>query len=263
LNSKSPKKHCLSVSIIASNEEQNLARCLESIRGIDTQVALVHNDCHDKTVEIAQRFDAKCYEVKWHGHRDQKNIALEKTTNEWILCLDADEALSLELKESIVSFLSSKKICEFDGGRFNRKSYCLGKWIRHGDWYPDKKIRLVRRGKGKWTGSQEHDKLTVNGKVKHLKGDLLHFSYPTLNSFLEKTIYFSDIFAQRSLKKKRSLYTCNIVLRSMWRFFRAYILRFGFLDGFPGLFIAVANAYSTFFRHSKVYEIKIKKKLKK
>ena len=106
------------------------------------------------------------------------------------------------------------------------------------------------------------DKLAVNGKVKHLKADLLHFSYPTLNSFLEKTIYFSDIFAQRSLKKKRSIYTFNIVLRSIWRFFRAYILRLGFLDGFPGLFIAVANAYTTFFRHSKLYELKIDKKFK-
>ena len=255
-------KNELSVALIASNEESNIAKCLESLDGIADEIILVHNDCIDNTVGIAQGFGAKCYEVEWHGHRDQKNIALEKTASEWILNLDADEALSLELKESIVSFLSSKKVCEFDGGRFNRKSFCLGKWIRHGDWYPDKKVRLARRGKGKFVGLQEHDQLAVNGKIKHLKGDLLHFSYPTLNSFIEKTIYFSDIFAERSLKKKRSIYTFNIVLRSIWRFFRAYILRLGFLDGFPGLFIAVANAYTTFFRHSKLYELKIDKKFK-
>jgi glycosyltransferase involved in cell wall biosynthesis len=250
----------LSVVLIASNEESNIAKCLESLSGIADEIILVHNDCVDKTVEIALKFGAICFEEKWHGHRDQKNMALSKAKKSWVLCLDADERLSPALLASIQSILHRDSKNEADGFECNRKSFFLGRWISHGDWYPDKKIRLVRREKGKFIGLSEHDKLSVNGKVKHLKGDLLHFSYPTLDSILEKTLYFSDIFVRRNSNDGRSFNTCNIVLRSIWRFFRAYILRFGFLDGFPGFFIAVANAYSTFFRHSKVYELKIDKK---
>ena len=154
--------------------------CLNSVKEIADEIVLVHNDNKDSTVKIAKSYGVKCFEFDWHGHRDQKNISLSKTTNKWVLCLDADEALSRELTVSISEVLKSEKLNEFDGYYFNRCSFFLGRWIRHGDWYPDRKLRLVKKSEAEWRGASEHDKLFVNGKVKNLKGDLLHYSYPSM-----------------------------------------------------------------------------------
>jgi|TARA_B110000438_G_C15787270_1_gene639014 glycosyltransferase involved in cell wall biosynthesis len=244
----------LSVVLIASNEESNIAKCLESVSEIADEIILVHNDCIDNTVEIARRFGAKCFEEKWHGHRDQKNIALKKAKRTWVLCLDADERVSPTLLTSIQSFLQSDSNNQADGFAFNRRSFFLGRWIRHGDWYPDRKVRLIRNGRGTWKGSREHDKLHVGGTVNELDGDLLHFSYPSMNTFITKIIYFSDIYLQRQLDAQSKWRLIHVLFRPIWRFFRAYIVRLGFLDGFPGLFIAVSTAFAAFFKHSRLYE---------
>lgn len=249
----------LSVAIIASNEEDNLPRCLESLGGIAQEIILVHNNCTDRTVQIAKQYNATCFEETWHGHRDQKNIALGKTSQPWVLCLDADEALSPSLRNSILQFFKHCPTQEISGAKFNRLSRFMGKWIRHGDWYPDTKLRLVRADTGSWKGSREHDKLQVDGTVRHLEGDLLHYSYPTLTTFVEKTIYFSDIYLQRQLDAGKIWKLGNAVLRPLWRFFRAYIIRRGFLDGFPGFFIAAATAYMALVRHSRLYEYEVLK----
>jgi glycosyltransferase involved in cell wall biosynthesis len=248
----------ISVSIIASNEEDNLPRCLESLRGIASEIILVHNGCTDRTVEIAKQYNATCFEESWHGHRDQKNIALSKVNQPWTLCLDADESISPDLLNSISTFLLSNPPKEVNGAKFNRLSKFMGKWIRHGDWYPDTKLRLVRTGFATWRGSREHDKLHVNGTVQHLKGELLHYSYPTLTTFVEKTIYFSDIYLQRQLDAGNKWKIGNAILRPLWRFIRAYFIRLGFLDGFPGFFIASATAYNALVRHSRLYEHEVR-----
>jgi glycosyltransferase involved in cell wall biosynthesis len=244
----------LSVALIASNEEINLPKCLDSLDGIAEEIILVHNDCIDKTLEVAREYGVKCFEEKWHGHRDQKNIALSKADKPWVLCLDADERISPALLASIQSLLQRDPADEADGFSFKRKSFFLGRWIRHGDWYPDRKVRLIRNGMGTWKGSREHDKLHVEGKVGVLEGDLLHFSYPTMNSFISKIVYFSDIYLQRQLDAGSKWRLSHVLFRPIWRFIRAYFLRFGFLDGFPGLFIAVSTAFAAFFKHSRLYE---------
>ena len=244
----------LSVSLIASNEEKNIGRCLDSVRSIADEIVVVHNDCSDKTVEIAESYGAKCFEQKWQGYKDQKNISLEKATKPWVLCLDADEVVSPELLSSIKEFINQGHEQGVDGYAFNRLSFFLGKWIRHGDWYPDRKLRLVRNGEAKWTGAQVHEKLEANGVVKRMRGDLLHYSYPSMNSFIEKTISFSDLYLQCQLETKRRWNLPNVVFRPIWRFARAYFIRLGFLDGFPGFFIAASTAFSTFFKHSRLYE---------
>ena len=229
--------------------------CLESLNGIAAEIVLVHNDCKDGTVEVAEEFGATCYEELWNGHRDQKNLALTRTTQEWVLALDADEALSPVMWQSIAEFIRSEPPESINGAYFNRLSTFLGKWIRHGDWYPDQKLRLVRNGFATWRGSREHDKLELlSGECKHLKGDLLHFSYPSLNSFVEKAVYFSDIYLQRQLDAGKKWKKRNAFIRPVWRFIRAYIIRRGFLDGFPGFFIACATAYMALMRHSRLYE---------
>ena len=145
MNNKIPSVE-LSVSLIASNEEKNIGRCLDSVRSIADEIVVVHNDCSDKTVEIAESYGAKCFEQKWLGHRDQKNVSLTKATKSWVLCLDADEVVSPELLSSIKKVIRQRPEQGVDGYSFNRLSFFLGKWIRHGDWYPDRNTRLVKKG---------------------------------------------------------------------------------------------------------------------
>ena len=244
----------ISVCLIASNEEANMEDCLESVRDIASEIILVHNDCRDDTVKIAERYGARCFEEKWHGHRNQKNIALGKATKPWVLCIDADERLSPALLASIKALLNDPDSMGSDGYAFNRRSFFLGRWIRYGDWYPDRKLRLAKRGLAIWKGSREHDKLQIEGRTERLKGDLLHYSYPSMNSFVTKIIYFSDIFLQRQLDADAKWKLSGVLLRPVWRFIRGYFIRLGFLDGFPGLFISVSTAFATFFRHSRLYE---------
>jgi len=259
MNNKIPSVE-LSVSLIASNEEKNIGRCLDSVRSIADEIVVVHNDCSDKTVEIAERYGAKCFEQKWLGHRDQKNVSLEKATKSWVLCIDADEVVSSELKKSIEKILADENPYDYNGYYFNRCTFFLGRWIKHGDWYPDRKLRLVKKSESEWRGTSEHDKLFVNGKVKHLDGDLLHYSYPSMKTFVSKIVYFSDFYLERQIEERGGFKLSNVMFRPIWRFFRAYFLRFGFLDGFPGFFIAVATAFSTFFKHSRIFEINSKNK---
>tara|TARA_B110000008_G_C16961572_1_gene560366 strand:- start:1315 stop:2109 length:795 start_codon:yes stop_codon:yes gene_type:complete len=247
----------LSVSIIASNEEDNIARCLDSLSGMADEIILVHNDCTDRTVSIAKEYGAKCFEEQWHGHRDQKNISLSKATHSWVFCIDADEAVSPRLLSSIKLLLEEESIGAVDGYSFNRRSFFLGKWIKYGDWYPDRKVRLVKRTKAVWKGTREHDKLEVKGVTRRLRGDLFHYSYPSMKSFLTKIIYFSDIFLERQIDSKEKWRLRNVVFRPIWRFVRAYFLRLGFLDGFPGLFIAISTSFATFFKHSRIFEVEM------
>ena len=243
----------LSVSIIAKNEAANLTRCLKSLQGIANEIVVVHNDCTDSTVEIAKSFGATCFECEWHGHVEQKNIALEKCNNIWILCLDADEALSDRLRTSVIQFLEKTKhqtIC--DGAKFNRCSFFMGKWIKHGDWYPDTKLRLIKKGKASWGGINPHDKLTLlhNGESCLLEGELEHYSFSGIRDLFQKSLNYSDVFVNQSRANSHSISSLSVaVIRSVWRFIRCYFLRFGFLDGAVGFIIAFSVAHETLLKH--------------
>jgi len=248
----------LSVSIIAKNEEENIARCLASLEDLSCEIILVYNDCTDGTIKVAESFGAKCIEHDWLGYIEQKNFALSRCTHEWVLCLDADEALSHELRTSIINFLTSgiqnSNSC---GASFNRCSYFLGRWIKHGDWYPDRKVRLSKKGKATWGGTNPHDKLNLDGPCLFLQGDLQHFSYPSLRSLTEKTLHYSDIFLETnstSLNFKPSI--APILLRPLWRFFRGYFLRLGILDGYAGFVIAFSTAYESMLKHGRLWELR-------
>ncbi|MGF1450148.1 MAG: glycosyltransferase family 2 protein [Opitutales bacterium] len=243
----------LSVALIAHNEAHNLPRCLDSVATLAGEIVVVINDCTDATAEIAQSYGATVHEESWHGHRDQKNIALSKVTQPWVLCLDADEVLSPALQEAVQTFIEADDP-RFNGAAFRRKVWFLGRWITHGDWYPDWSLRLIRNGQGRWAGSREHDQMQLQGAHQRLYADLHHFSNPTLNRQIEKMAYFGDIFLQRELDKGRRFSLWKATMRPPWRFIRAYLLRRGFMDGFPGLYIAVATAFATFVRHSRLYE---------
>ena len=225
-----------------------------SCKDIADEIILVTNDSVDKTVDIAKSFGAKCYKNDFVCFRDQKEFASQLCSNEWILSLDSDECLSKELNDSLNAFLSSSQVSKFSGGSFNRKSFFLGRWIEHGDWYPDVKIRLSRKSLSKWSGLPEHDLLHVDGTICHLNGDLLHYSYRDINHLIIKSLRFADLFVERKINelnsKNKSI--AEILFRSFFKFFRSYFLKLGFLDGYQGLLIAVNSGFFTFIKYLKL-----------
>lgn len=244
----------LSVSLITLNEAGNLRRCLDSVRAIASEIVVVDSGSTDDTRVVATEFGARWVEHTWQGFREQKNVCLDHCAHDWVLCLDADEALSPELLDSIRTYLESPNRDDSAGAYFPRRTWFLGRWIWHGDWYPDHCVRLFRRNVGRWSGTSEHTKVELRGPAQKLEGDLLHWSFPTLRRFIEKQLSYADSFAGRAAADGRRWTLWDNVTRPLWRFFRGYILRAGFLDGFPGLWIAVGNAYATFVRYSRLYE---------
>ena len=249
-----PVPHPLSISIISLNEEKNLARCLQSAAGLAEEIIVVDCGSKDRTKEIAESFGAKVVHQDWLGHRDQKNVALKLCTKPWVLALDCDEELSPELRKSVEEFFRDGLTEKFDGAECNRKVWFMGRWITHGDWYPDRKLRLFRREKAKWGGSPEHDYIELDGATLRLRGDLHHYSFPSINRYIEKINVYADVFLERQKAGNKSWSLLTNLFRPWWRFFRAYILRRGFMDGFPGLWIAFATAFSAFVRYSRKYE---------
>lgn len=249
----------LSLAIIAHNEEANLRRCLASAAPLANEIVVMLNDSTDGTEAIAREFGATIYHEPWHGHRDQKNLCLAKATQPWVLAIDADEELSPKLAAGIRAFVQSDgENGRWNGARFPRKVWYLGRWIKHGDWYPDWSLRLIRNGKGKWVGSREHDSMQLEGEPATLQGDLHHFSFRDMDHQLSKIPYFADIYLARMLDRGEKWNAPAVVFRSLWRFFRAYVIRRGFLDGYPGFYIAWFQAFSTFYRHAKLYEHQVK-----
>ena len=243
----------ISLCIIAKNEEKNLQRCLASIANLVREIIVVINDCTDHTAAVAKSFGAKVYEHSWIGDRDQRNIALDYASQEWILASDADEAFSEELKQSLIDFFKGDHH-RYQGAYFPRISLFLGKWIRHGDWYPDHCIRLFKRGLGITQGMPRHPKVAVKGKLKLLRGNILHYTAHSLDAQLLKIPSFSQDFLDHQLAKKQSFSVANAVFRSFWRFFRSYILRLGFLDGYRGFYLAALSFFSTMHRYTRLFE---------
>ena len=244
----------ISLAITSLNEVNRLGKCLASTAGLVREIILVDSGSTDGTIRFAEESGASIISQKWLGHSAQKQVAIDHCSQPWVLILDCDEEISEELKGSIVRFFDSGDADWFHGCRFNRKVRFLGRWITHGDWYPDTKLRLVRREKARMEGNATHDTVMVQGSVKFLKGDLLHDSYPTIQSYLDKIGPFSDEFLARQVQEGRSWSLAANLSRPLWRFLRAYFLRLGFLDGFPGFWIAYATAFSVFIRYSRSFD---------
>lgn len=244
----------ISLALTSLNEEKRIQKCLVSVKRLVREIVVVDSGSTDETVSIAEAAGARVIRQEWLGHSAQKQVALDACEQPWVLIMDCDEALSEELRSSIEDFFKSGDADWFQGCRFNRRVKFLGRDITHGDWYPDTKLRLVRRAKAKMGGNATHDKVIIDGRVKHLCGDLLHDSYPTIESYLTKIGPFAEEFVKRQINEGKHWSLAANLLRPLWRFLRAYFLRLGFLDGFPGFWIAYATAFSVFIRYSKKYE---------
>ncbi|MCS7337030.1 MAG: glycosyltransferase family 2 protein [Verrucomicrobiae bacterium] len=251
----------VSVCMVAGAEAHRIGRALESVAGwVSEIIVVVNEEVTDGTDRIATNYGAKVFREPWKGFVAQKNSASAKGTQPWLLLLDADEAVSSNLRDEIVRTLLTPGIDSvFAAFSFPRCTWFCGRWIRHGDWYPDRQTRLWRRGKGTWEGIDcggfgVHSKLRVEGRIGRLKGELLHYTATELNKQVPKYMMYADHFAKRSLLDNRPVRTVEILFRPWWRFTRSYILRLGFLDGWQGLAVAWLVAFGTFLRYARAKE---------
>jgi len=240
----------LSVCMVSGAEAARIGRALESVAGWTREIIVVLNEeVRDGTEEIAVQHGAKVFREPWKGMIAQKSSAAQKASSDWILDLDADEEVSPELRQEIQTVLAQADCAAFSYPRLT--SYC-GRWIRHGDWYPDRQNRLWRRGRGQWGGTDPHAKLRVDGSVRKLTGDLRHYSHQSINHHIQKTIAFSDEFLRQHSTANREAGLAHLTFRPFWRFFRGYVLRRGFLDGWQGYYIAKHIAFETLVRYAKL-----------
>ncbi|MCX6885687.1 MAG: glycosyltransferase family 2 protein [Verrucomicrobia bacterium] len=246
----------ITVCLIAGNEAARIGRALASVAGWASEIVVVLNeDVSDGTDRIAESHGAKVYREPWKGHIAQKNSAAEKATQPWLLGLDADEEVTAELRDEIGALFGYESEDHITAYSMPRCSYYCGRWMRHGDWYPDRKVRLWRRGKGQWAGKNPHDKLVVSGSVGRLRGDLLHHSMTDLDHHVRKASQYSALFADQSNPEAPKVGVISLWFRPMWRFLRCFFIRLGFLDGWQGYLVAYMVAFETFLRYAKVREL--------
>lgn len=244
----------ISVVVIVYNEERNIKDCLESIKWVD-EIILVDAFSEDKTIEIAKEYTDKIFQRQWQGYSQQKNFGLFQASNEWIIFVDSDERISEELAEEIRVALERNNGL-YDGYYIPRQSFYLGRRIKHGEWYPDLKLRLINKHKGSWSGPSVHEKLTLNGKVGYLKNPILHYTYRDISYHLEKFNRYSSLFAQDAFNKGEKVNLYKLLWRPIIRFFRGYFIKKGFLDGFAGFVIAFMQSLEIFLRYAKLRELK-------
>ena len=241
----------LTAVVITFNEERNLPECLESLRFCD-EIVVIDSSSTDRTVEIARAAGAKVIVKDWPGHIEQKNFALQQGTGEWLLSVDADERVTPGLRAQIQDAL--KDAGGYDGFSMPRLSWYFGRWIRHSGWYPDRKLRLVRRGRGTWGGDNPHDRLGVPGRVGALTGDLLHYPYKDLSDHLRKIDSYTTIIARvKRAKGERAL--PMLFVAAPGKFLKAYVLQLGFLDGWQGFLVAALGSYYQLLKYAKLLEM--------
>lgn len=248
------KKLPLSVCLISGAEARRIGRTLASVAGWASEIIVVLNEeVNDGTEEIARAHGAQVFREPWQGFIGQKNSAADKATQPWLLNLDADEvvppALRDEITRAVLDAATPHAAYEFPRCTF----YC-GRWIRHGDWYPDRVLRLWQRGTARWTGEEPHARLDVRGTVGRLGADLHHHSNESIAGQIAKIAPYHAHFVRARLAAGKRSGCFELVVRPWWRFVRAYLFRRGFLDGWQGFYIAQLSAFSTLTRYTMVRE---------
>jgi glycosyltransferase involved in cell wall biosynthesis len=245
----------LSVCVITRDEAANIEACLRSVAFADEWI-VVDSGSTDGTREIARAAGARVIERAWTGYVDQKNFALDQAAGEWVLFLDADERVSDALRAAILAVLDASDAK--DGYTMPLLTRYLGRWIRHGGWYPDRKLRLFRRGRGRWVGGDVHERAEVDGSVGALDGDLLHYSYASIADHLVTIDRYTTLSAEQKHRAGARAGPVSLVLRPAAKFAVTYVLRRGFLDGVPGLVVAVTGAFYVFLKYAKLWELRLR-----
>lgn len=258
----------LSVAIIACNEEANLARTLESVSFAD-EIVVVDSGSTDRTAEIARGFNARVIDHLWTGFASQKNFAISQCAGDWILSLDADEEISHELQFQIQALLVSNPPA--DAYFLKRRNLFLGRWIRHGGFYPDPKLRLFRRTAANFARTPRfeerpvHETIVFDGVSDTLDFDLIHHAYPTLSTYLEHMDRYSSLGAELLVAKRRSSRSSVAFVWNVWivpqlTFFWNYVVRLGFLDGREGLLLHLYHSIYSSWKYAKAWELARKSK---
>lgn len=249
----------ISAVIITKNEEKNIARCIDSLQNVADEIVVTDSYSTDKTEEICRKKGVRFIQHPFQGHIQQKNYAITQANHLYVLSLDADEALDENLKKSI---LEIKENGSFDGYKMNRLTNYCGKWIWYGNWYPDTKLRLWNKTKGKWGGMNPHDKfmMTKEAKITKLKGNILHYSFYSIDEHILQMNKFSGISAQSYYERGRRANFFYILLSPLLSFVKSFVIKKGFMNGYYGLVIAMIDAHFTFVKYIKLKELQKKAK---
>ncbi|HLH53216.1 MAG TPA: glycosyltransferase family 2 protein [Verrucomicrobiae bacterium] len=248
------KRLPLSVCMISGAEAPRIGKALESVAPWAGEIVVVLNEgVDDGTDRIAAQFGAQVIREPWRGFIAQKNSCAAKATLPWLLNIDADEVVSPKLASEIARTVSESGVGH-NAFEFPRCTFYSGRWIRHGDWYPDRVLRLWRRGAAHWAGEDPHARLEVAGSIGRLGSDLLHFSNESIAHQIAKIAPYHGDFVKRRVAEGGPAGLIEMGFRPFWRFVRAYVVRRGFLDGWQGFYIAALGSFSTLTRYAMVRE---------
>jgi glycosyltransferase involved in cell wall biosynthesis len=243
----------VSACVITLNEEQKVRRCLQSLTWCD-EIVVLDSFSTDRTIDICREFTIRVYQHEWLGYVAQRNLVRDMARYPWILFLDADEEVSPGLREEIrMEFERGASL--YVGYEFPRQVYYVGRWIRHGEWYPDIKLRLFAKEYGRTEGQEPHDKVVVNGPVKRLTHPLWHYTYDDVADHLATINRFSSITARQRYVQNSPFRWHDLIFRPILRFFKGYLMRRGFMDGAHGFVIAILCAYGVFVKYAKQWEM--------
>jgi glycosyltransferase involved in cell wall biosynthesis len=240
----------ISAIIITYNEEKNIRDCIESLKWAD-EIIVVDAESQDRTAKTAEELGVRTYSQKWQGYGKQKNYALGKATCDWILSIDADERVTPELAKEIQEELVNPS---FSGYKIPRKAYFLGKWIRHGGWYPGYVLRLFQAGKARFAEKEVHEYLELNSKAGYLKNPLLHYTDDTLDHYLDKFCKYTSLASKELYVNGKRASLSDLFLRPILFFLKMYIAKCGFLDGIHGFILATLSSFYVFVKYAKLWE---------
>ncbi|MEK6409925.1 MAG: glycosyltransferase family 2 protein [Acidobacteriota bacterium] len=247
----------ITATVITLNEEHNIADALETLSWAD-EIIVVDSESTDRTVEIARRFTDRVYVKSWPGYSAQKNFAAEQASNDWILSLDADERVSKELAGEIRQLKSGAEP-EAAVFRIPRRTFYLGRWIKHSGWRPDYKLRLYHRRRARWRGDYVHETLEADGTVETLRGDLLHYTVRNASEHQLRMDRYTTLAAEQSYSQGKRASLVSLLVSPVAVFLRSYILKLGLLDGVPGFAIARFAAHYEFLKNLKLWEMRTKR----
>jgi glycosyltransferase involved in cell wall biosynthesis len=250
----------ISATIITLNEEDNLVRCLNSLKDVVDEIILVDSGSQDRTLEIAADYGARIFSRTWTNYSEQKNYAANQASADWILSIDADECVGPELKSEITALKSAG--ARADAYQFPRIAFYLGRWIKHSGWYPDYKTRLYLKNKATWQGSFVHESLRVNGAVSLLKGHLLHYTCNSLSEHLTRLDRYTTLAAKDLHSRGKSGGTIQLLFSPVLTFVKTYFLNSGFRDGAHGYLIACLASFYNFMKYAKLRELEKNPRMK-
>ncbi len=241
----------ISVTIITKNEENNIARCLKSVNWAD-EIVIVDSGSVDNTLEICKTFKCSIHSIKWLGFGKTKQFAVDQTSHEWVFSIDADEEVTPELKASIQKVLKDNP--SLSGFRIHRRSFYVDKWIKHSGWDKDAPLRLFRKSRGGFNSKEVHESIEVKGKIDKLNGIMLHYTYPTVSSHVEKLDRYSELNVTKQYRAGKSYSVGKAVSRGLAKFIKMYCIQKGFLDGQTGFVLALNSAFGVYLKYIKLWE---------